>query len=229
MRLPRAPPSVARDRPVSDDGHQALQGARREACRPLSGGELASVAEQGDSELLSEIRGGARWAASQLYERHRPAGLRLVRRISRSFEPEDALHDAWAKILHAIHAGAGPREEFTPYYYSAIRSVVFTRAARDARTTAAEAAAAREEAIVPRDVTEGFVVREALEGLPERHRIALWAAEVEGMNRGEIGELLGLEAGAVSALLYRARAGLRREWRLMTGERDGTDRWKEPP
>ncbi|WP_407320682.1 sigma-70 family RNA polymerase sigma factor [Isoptericola halotolerans] len=183
------------------------------------------MVEQGDSELLGEIRDGARWAASQLYERHRPAGLRLVRRISRSFDPEDALHDAWAKILHAIHAGAGPREEFTPYYYSAIRSVVFTRAAREVRKIAAEQAAAQEEVVVPRDATEGFVVREAFESLPERHRIALWAAEVEDLPRQQIGELLGIDDGAVSALLYRARAGLRREWRFLTSERDPT--WQE--
>ncbi|GAA1988686.1 hypothetical protein GCM10009718_27820 [Isoptericola halotolerans] len=201
-------------------GDEALQGARREACRSLLGGELASVAEWGDSELLGEIRGGARWAASRLYERHRPSGLRLVRRISRSFEPEDALHDAWAKILHAIRAGAGPRDDFTPYYYSAIRSVVFSRAAREARKVVAEQAAAYQEAVLPRDATEGFVVREAFESLPERHRVALWAAEVEDLPRARIGELLGIDDGAVSALLYRARAGLRREWRLLTDERD---------
>lgn len=187
------------------------------------------MTERGDAELLAEIRDGARWAASQLYERHRPAGLRLVRRISRSLDPEDALHDAWAKILHAIHAGAGPREEFTPYYYSAIRSVVFTRAAREVRKVVAEQAAAHDEIIVPRDATDGFVVREAFESLPERHRVALWAAEVEDLPRAQIGELLGIDDGAVSALLYRARAGLRREWRLLTDERGPGGPDRPPP
>lgn len=179
--------------------------------------------ERADAELLSEIRAGAGWAVSALYERHRPPGLRLVRRISRVLDPEDMLHDAWAKILRAIHGGAGPREEFTPYYYSAIRSVVYTRTAREMRTARAEVVAADSDVTVDVDAPDDPLVREAFGQLPERHRLALWAAEVEGMSRQEIGSMLRLDAPAVSALLYRARAGLRREWLRMTDSPEESD------
>lgn len=52
--------------------------------------------------------------------------------------------------------------------------------------------------------------------LPERWRIVLWHAEVQGLPPRDIAPLMGIGANAVSALLLRARAGLRAAYEQQT-------------
>lgn len=52
----------------------------------------------------------------------------------------------------------------------------------------------------------------AFQALPERWQRVLWLTEVEEASRTEIAALLGLKPNAVSALVRRARKGLRQEW-----------------
>jgi len=53
------------------------------------------------------------------------------------------------------------------------------------------------------------MIREALEGLSERQRIAIVLNKFEDMNYAEIGEVMGLSTKAVKSLLSRARSKLR--------------------
>jgi hypothetical protein len=50
--------------------------------------------------------------------------------------------------------------------------------------------------------------------LPERWRLALWKTEVEGVKPRDLADELGLSANATSALIYRAREGLREAYLL---------------
>lgn len=54
-----------------------------------------------------------------------------------------------------------------------------------------------------------IVVRDALEGLSERQRMALLLHKFEGMSYGDIGEAMEMSAAAVKSLLSRARENLR--------------------
>ncbi len=65
--------------------------------------------------------------------------------------------------------------------------------------------------------TEAFVLRRALEQLPEEYREPLVLQVVGGYSTEEIAEQLGIKAGAVMTRLFRARKKLRE----MLGERDG--------
>jgi RNA polymerase sigma-70 factor (ECF subfamily) len=53
------------------------------------------------------------------------------------------------------------------------------------------------------------VVRDALEGLSERQRMALLLHKFEGMSYGDIGEAMEMSPAAVKSLLSRARENLR--------------------
>jgi len=64
--------------------------------------------------------------------------------------------------------------------------------------------------------TEAFVLRRALEELPEEYREPLLLQVIGGYSTEEIGEQMGLTAGAVMTRLFRARKKLRE----MLGERE---------
>ena len=60
-------------------------------------------------------------------------------------------------------------------------------------------------------------VAAAMRSLPERWRTVLWYAEVMGEKPRNIAPILGLEPNAVSALLIRAKAGLRAAYEQQSG------------
>lgn len=59
------------------------------------------------------------------------------------------------------------------------------------------------------DEFEKSAIRAAYESLPDRWRTVLWHLDVEGRKPQELGPLLDMSANSVSALVYRARSGLR--------------------
>lgn len=65
--------------------------------------------------------------------------------------------------------------------------------------------------------TEAFVLRRALEQLPEEYREPLVLQVIGGYSTEEIADQLGIKAGAVMTRLFRARKKLRE----MLGEREG--------
>jgi len=53
---------------------------------------------------------------------------------------------------------------------------------------------------------------QAFGSLPERWQLVLWHTEVEGETPARVAPLLGVEPGAVAALAYRAREGLKQAY-----------------
>ncbi|NHA01307.1 sigma-70 family RNA polymerase sigma factor [Nocardioides sp. W3-2-3] len=67
----------------------------------------------------------------------------------------------------------------------------------------------------PRSLVEDLeadTAAHAFATLPESWQKVLWHVEVEGRKPGEVADLLGMRAGAVSSLAHRAREGLRRAY-----------------
>ncbi|WP_265520376.1 sigma-70 family RNA polymerase sigma factor [Oerskovia flava] len=170
------------------------------------------VATRSDEELVASVRDGDADAYATLWERHAGAGRAAARRITGSFDPEDLVQEAYVRILAAIRSGHGPTGPFRPYLYQSIRSI----AASWARSPQLFPVEDVPEVGDPRDIAEtvldGSMTTRAFRRLPQRWQAVLWYTEVEGMEPRDVAPLLGLQAGAVSALAYRAREGLRREW-----------------
>jgi RNA polymerase sigma factor (sigma-70 family) len=151
-----------------------------------------------------------------LYDRYRNPGLRFIRGLmSGAQEAEDVLHEAFAKAVAAIRNGHGPTDNFGPYLNTSIRSVAVTFWTKQGREQPAP-----DEELDPGAVEDPRLeaalslfeherVAVAMRSLPDRWRIVLWHAEVLGEPPRDIAPLLGIGANAVSALLIRARAGLR--------------------
>lgn len=150
-----------------------------------------------------------------LYERHKARGLVFARRLmSGSQDAEDVLHEAFVKAVGAIRNGNGPADAFGPYLTTSIRSVAMTfhnKRGREQPTmdenldTSSEDPGLENTLFLPGHDK----VAAAMKSLPERWRTVLWHAEVLGKRPAEIAPVMGIGPNAVSALLVRARAGLR--------------------
>lgn len=169
-----------------------------------------------ESDLLAGVRAGDSEAMAILYERYREPGLRFVRGVMSGVqEAEDVFHEGFTKAVTAIRNGCGPTDVFGAYLNTSIRSAANTFWMKQGRERPVP-----DEDLDPGPVEEPGLeaalslferekVAAAMRSLPERWRIVLWHAEVLGEPPRDIAPVLGIGANAVSALLIRARAGLR--------------------
>lgn len=176
-----------------------------------------------EAHLIVGVRNGEAAAMAQLYERHRVQGLQFARTLLNSSEDaEDVLHEAFTKSVSAIRNGFGPTDTFGPYLSTCVRSVansLWTKRARESPSFLdhLDADAVEDPALeTVLSVFEHENIAAAMRSLPERWRTVLWHAEVMGEPPRKIAPLLGIEPNAVSALLSRARAGLRAAYELQS-------------
>ncbi|MDL4813345.1 sigma-70 family RNA polymerase sigma factor [Actinomadura opuntiae] len=176
----------------------------------------------GDATLISRIRDGDVSAYATLYERHVDAARRLARHLTGGADAmaaEDAVQDAFTKVLGMLRRGGGPDTGFRPYLLTAVRRSVYDRQRADRRVHRTdrieefdEGAPFEDPAVA--ELERSMIVR-AYRSLPERWQEVLWHTEVEGAKPSEVAPLLGLTANGAAALAYRAREGLRQAYLQM--------------
>ncbi|WP_283139703.1 sigma-70 family RNA polymerase sigma factor [Rhizohabitans arisaemae] len=173
-----------------------------------------------DPQLIAMLRTGDVSAYGALYRRHGAAARSLARQLVRDeAEAEDVVAETFTKILDLIGRGGGPDAAFRPYLLTAIRHTVYDRFRVESRHIAMEQTALPDPGVPFVDPAlhglERTMVAKAFQSLPDRWRLVLWHTEVEGAKPAEVAPLLGLSAGGVAALAYRAREGLRRAYLQM--------------
>lgn len=198
------------------------QGVRPE---PSSEQAIGSAAEDSGAELalIGGVRAGDPVAMGALYERHRDPALRLARALmSGRQDAEDVLHEAFTRAVSAIRNGHGPTSTFGPYLSTCIRSAANTLWKKQAREKPSPAGdldpgAAEDPALeIALSLFEHEDIAAAMRSLPARWRTVLWHAEVMGDPPRNIAPILVIDPNAVSALLIRARAGLRAAYELQS-------------
>ncbi|WP_264030128.1 zf-HC2 domain-containing protein [Cellulosimicrobium sp. SH8] len=189
----------------------AAVGTRADAV-PHDEHDVEPAPARDDVELADAVRAGDVDAYAELWGRHAGAGRAAARRLTATYDPDDLLQEAFARILHALQAGAGPTGPFRPYLYTTLRAVAASWSRTPAPFPVDEVPEVADARDATTEVLERSVTVRAFRRLPERWQSVLWYTEVEGMEPREAGPLLGLSAPATAALAYRAREGLRREW-----------------
>ncbi|GAA2129963.1 sigma-70 family RNA polymerase sigma factor [Actinomadura napierensis] len=177
----------------------------------------------GDATLLSRVRDGDVSAYATLYERHVDAARRLARHLTGggadATAAEDAVQDAFTKVLGMLRRGGGPDSGFRPYLLTAVRRSVYDRARADRRVHRTDRIEEFDEGAPFEDpavaALERSMIVRAYRSLPERWQEVLWHTEVEGAKPSEVAPLLGLTANGAAALAYRAREGLRQAYLQM--------------
>ena len=87
-----------------------------------------------DSELLASAREGNDAAFGELYRRHVGAGRAAARSLTRSsVDAEDAVSEAFARVLAVMRRGGGPEIALRPYLMTVVRNVCYDRASARSR------------------------------------------------------------------------------------------------
>ena len=175
-----------------------------------------TTSELGDAELITEVRAGDIEAYGVLFGRHVDAARRLARQLAPAADVDDLVSDAFAKVLAVLQRGAGPDLAFRAYLLTTLRRLHVDRHRATARTRPTDDVAALDPGVPFHDtVVEEFehaTAARAFGSLPERWQAVLWHVEVEGMRPAQVAPLLAISANSVSALVYRAREGLRQAY-----------------
>lgn len=176
---------------------------------PLPG----DLSDLDDAQLISFAREGSQDAYAELFERYSYAARRLARHLGQGEDSDDVASEAFAQVLDLVRRGKGPDRAFRAYLFTTVRHEAGRRAKARQRVMPTDDDSQIDQAVPfnagQLDQFEQTVVRAAYESLPERWRTVLWHLDVEGRKPGDLGPLLDLSPNSVSALVYRARAGLR--------------------
>ncbi|WP_169796320.1 sigma-70 family RNA polymerase sigma factor [Sanguibacter suarezii] len=195
--------------PPTGTAHDAAPRATGRGTGVSRSGDRTDV---GDEHLIAQTRDGSGEAFEELWRRHAAAGRRVAARFTQASDPEDLVQEAYLRIYSALQNGSGPDLTFRPYLYQTIRNIAITWAGRPVEQSIAALDDISDGSDMSTTILENSVTATAFRSLPARWQSVLWYSEVEGLEPAEIAPLLGIKAGAVSALAYRAREGLRRAW-----------------
>lgn len=172
--------------------------------------------QESDAELIARVRAGDDRGFEELWRRHIAAALRLAHRLAPN-RPEDLASEAFIALYQQLTvAGNGPKENFRAYLFTSMRNLSYRWNREEAQLKFGdhhETVDQESDAlfILEREATAGELFS-AFTALPERWQRVLWLSEVERAKRADIAGELGLKPNAVSALLRRARNGLRLQW-----------------
>jgi RNA polymerase sigma factor (sigma-70 family) len=171
------------------------------------------LVDHDDGSLLAMARAGSSEAYATLFSRHSYAAHRLARHLGQREDSDDVVSEAFAQVLDLLGRGKGPETAFRAYLFTTVRHECARRAKARKRVTPTDDLQQIDSAVAfangELDDFERAAIRAAYESLPSRWRTVLWHLDVEGRKPSELGPLLDLSANSVSALVYRARAGLR--------------------
>ncbi|MBK0418964.1 sigma-70 family RNA polymerase sigma factor [Leucobacter sp. CSA1] len=168
-----------------------------------------------DDELCRIIRGGETWPLDLLWRRHGPTARAWAMKKDPT-AAEDVVAESFTLVFQTLLGGGGPTESFRGYLYKTMESVFAKHWRAQRRTTRLEdlESLAEDDGELPdallREEREAAAV--ALTELPDRWRRVIVAVDLEGRPVQEVAEDLQLSPNSASALLKRAREGLRKGW-----------------
>jgi RNA polymerase sigma-70 factor (ECF subfamily) len=166
-----------------------------------------------DEQLMMRAARGDMDAFEALVRRHQNTAVNVAYRYLGDRErAEDVAQEAFLKILGAAERYE-PTARFTTYLYNVVWRLCID-AYRKKRPENWDTGRPRASDAEPPDARmqrreTADRVREALDRLPPRQRMALVLQHYEQMNYGQIAEALECSPSAVGALLTRARDALR--------------------
>jgi RNA polymerase sigma-70 factor (ECF subfamily) len=167
------------------------------------------------------VVGGLDGALEQEFEARLVESSTLAVRVAYSVlhhreDAEDIAQEAFARAYRSF-AQLRDRDRFRSWLVRMTWRLAINRWRADRRRSARELAHARTSA--PESTTEQAVderrraaeLWRAIDGLPEKLRIVIVLASIEGHDLGEVGTLLGLPVGTVKSRLFLARQRLKEQ------------------
>ncbi|MGY1552995.1 sigma-70 family RNA polymerase sigma factor [Microbacterium sp. A588] len=168
-----------------------------------------------DADLILRTRSGDSAAFGELWRRHYPSGMSVARSITSSIDPDDLVQESYTRIYQAVLKGGGPNGSFRAYLFTSIRNTAASWGRSRVETPMDELETIPDPDSTDQaanDALDRSLTAQAFRSLPTRWQEVLWYTEIERMKPAEVAPLLGMKAGAVSQLAFRAREGLREAW-----------------
>ncbi len=167
-----------------------------------------------DTELMTRLAAGDMAALGDIARRHQDKVLSLSYRVLGDWHrAEDVAQETFLRV-HRAAKNYKPKAKFTTWLYRIVVNLCFDEQRKQAKTAAPLEDAALEvlaasdsNAAERKEVVE--LVKTAVNGLPERQRLAVILHRYDGLSHGEISEVTGWTQSAVESLLVRAYANLR--------------------
>jgi RNA polymerase sigma-70 factor, ECF subfamily len=180
-----------------------------------------------DIRLMLQVRADEPGAFESLVERyqHRLVGV-MAHLVGRPEEAEDLAQEVFLRVYRARHKYR-PRSKFSTWLFTIANNLALNHLRARQRRPVVPLAVQDSGPLGPRP-QEQLVpdpgtgpqqrlqkdelaqrIRDALDGLNERQRVAVVLNKFEDMGYAEIAEVMGLTTKAVKSLLSRARANLR--------------------
>ena len=125
------------------------------------------------------------------------------------------MQESYTRIYQAIVKGGGPNGSFRAYLFTSIRNTAaaWGRSRRESAIDELDSVADPDSTDqAANEALDRSLTAQAFRSLPSRWQEVLWYTEIEQMKPQEAATLLGMKAGAVSQLAFRAREGLREAW-----------------
>lgn len=167
-----------------------------------------------DAHLVDRVRRGDADAYGELARRHLRRAFAIAWRILEHREDaEDVVQEAFLRALERLDTlkrGQAFRPWFQRIVVTQALNVRRSRAVRRTEPipeTAPAPTRSPEAAAVDAETRER--IRNALDRLPERHRVIVLLSELEGYTSKEIAEILEIPPGTVRWHRHQARAALR--------------------
>ena len=178
-------------------------------------GELASH-DLSDAELCAHVRSGEAWPLGQLWSRHHSLALAWARQKDAAIA-EDVVSESFDRVFQALLNGGGPDDSFKAYLFQTMNAQFGRHWSSQKRSTALQELDYEDSDVPSHDErTESeeqqLAAAEAFRSLPERWQQIIYAVDVEGQPVQEVARSLDLTPNTTSALLKRAREGLRKSW-----------------
>lgn len=179
-----------------------------------------------DVRLMLQVRSGSNRAFEELFHKHRPSVIAILRReVGRREQAEDLAQEVFLRVYRA-RRNYRPKARFTTWLFTITRHVAFNANRTSTRkrevllsdTTCEESprldelATSAIEATPERQLERNEMihqVRRAMDSLRERQRTILVLARFENHTYHEIAARLGLTVLSVKSHALRARAKLR--------------------
>ncbi len=176
-----------------------------------------------DEELVGEIGRGHMPCLAELVKRHQQRALQVAFRSLGDWQrAEDIVQDAFLRV-HRAAPRYRPESKFSTWFYRIIVNLCMDqlrrhqRQAKMAVDVPAPKPGSRENPVHRQEVRElRQAVRQAIDRLNERERMAVILHRFEGLAHGQIADIMEASAAAIESLLVRAYRKLRRDLALFS-------------
>ena len=176
---------------------------------------------ESDSVLISRIQAGDREALAALYERYLPSVWRYVHsRVGHEAASRDVVSETFLAMVQGIGRLDAASTNLAKWLTAVARNKVVDHWRQSTPQVAAQDLEWPEQQTNPAAAVDASEMRQAvgraMDRMDDLQRVALEWKYIDGLTVREIAGQLGRTEKAIEAILYRARAAFRAEYKRIT-------------